>query len=138
VEVLALLFEKRFYRYELRSSSLMRPSTKKLKEYLVGLIEKELYQRLDRLYIKKLLVFEDREVGYMLHRIDKNYQSALEHYLGNHGTAGLFNFVSEIYAEAETLPEDGNFQKTRKKLEIRNFLIRNIGLLFRTDSVAAL
>jgi hypothetical protein len=74
----------------------------------------------------------------MLHRIDKNYQASLEHYLGNHGTDGLFAYVSDIYSEAEALPEDTNFQKTRKKLEIRNFLIRNIGLLFRTDSVTAL
>lgn len=91
---MAVLFEKKFYRYELRVSPEVRPSTKKLKEYLVKLIETDLYQRLDRLYIKKLLVFEDREVGYMLHRIDKNYQASLEHYLGNHGTEGLFQFVA--------------------------------------------
>lgn len=63
-----------------------------------------------------MLVFEDREVGYMLHRIDRNYQASLEHYLGNRGTEGLFKFVNEIYAEAEVLPEDANFQRTRKKL----------------------
>lgn len=52
----------------------------------------------------------------MLHRIDRNYQAALEQYLGNHGTDGLFTFVNDIYEEASNLPEDSNFQRTRKKL----------------------
>jgi hypothetical protein len=30
-------------------------------------------KRPDRLYIKKLLAFEDREIGHLLYRIDKNY-----------------------------------------------------------------
>lgn len=52
----------------------------------------------------------------MLHRIDRNYQAALEQYLGNHGTDGLFTFVNDIFEEASNLPEDSNFQRTRKRL----------------------
>jgi hypothetical protein len=36
------------------------------------------------------LAFEDREIGHLLYRIDKNYQSALELYLGNYGVNNLF------------------------------------------------
>lgn len=74
--MLALLFEKKLSRYELRVTE-GRPTTKILKEYLLQSIEKELRERGDRLYMKKLLAFEDREVGYMVHRMDRNYQAAL-------------------------------------------------------------
>lgn len=95
-------------------------------------------QRQDRLYMKKLLAFEDREIGYLLHKIDRNYQAALEQFLGNYGAAQLFAFATEIHKEIERLSEEGTFLAERKRNDLRAFLVRNVGLLFRTDGSAAL
>lgn len=59
VELLATLFEKKFYSYELRINTGTRPAVYDLKEYLLNMIAGDLTKRADRLYIKKLLIFED-------------------------------------------------------------------------------
>jgi hypothetical protein len=137
VELLAGLLQARFYHYQLRSWVGQRPPTAALKEYLVEMVGPELAARQDRLCMKKLLTYEDREVGHLLHRIDRNYAAALELFLASRGAQGLIAFASQIAQELETLPEAG-FLRDRKRVEVRGFLVRNIGLLFRTDSSAAL
>lgn len=85
VDLLAGLLQTRFYHYQLRCWVGERPSTAQLKEYLVGMVGQELANRQDRLCMKKLLTYEDREVGHLLHRIDRNYAAALELFLASRG-----------------------------------------------------
>ncbi len=55
----------------------IKPTTENLKIYLIGEIKDQLNEKKDRLWIKKLLSFEDQEVSYLLYKIDKNYKLAL-------------------------------------------------------------
>ena len=138
VELLATLFQKKFYYYELRINIGSRPTVCELKEYLLNMIAGDLTKRSDRLYIKKLLVFEDHEVGHLIHKLDLNYQMALQIYLNNYRTDGIFEFISSIHNEIEQMAEDGHYTKERKRMEVRGFIMKNIGLLFKSDCNAAL
>lgn len=102
---------------------------------LIEHIKPALQKKKDRFYMNKLLSFNDRNVSYLLHRIDKNYKMALEHFLNTKPLNQLMDFIHVILEDIRGDKE--------KDLEVnirglKQFLVKNISLIFRIDKDDAL
>jgi hypothetical protein len=73
-----------------------------------------------------------------LYRIDQNYKAALEHFMRLEEVDKLIPFIHELLADIGRLGSTDRSVKERKFAEVKEFLVKNIGLLFRTDKKQAL
>lgn len=80
--------------------------------------------------MNKLTSFGDKNVSYYLYRIDQNYRQALEYFINGKEMGKLIPFIYELLADIQVIDKG---LRDKKFADIKQFLVKNIGLLFKIN-----